>query len=325
MTNTNTLATIPGAALAEQSGALDRNPAAVYLAQLSPRSRRTMRGALEQIAVILSNGKAGALAIEWGALRFQHTAAIRSQLAQAYKASYANLALAALRGVLGAAFRLGQMSAEDYARAKDVQAVRGETLPRGRALTAGEIAALFDACADDATPSGARDAALLALLRLGLRRAEVCGLEIGDFDASKGELVVRGKGNKERTAYLEGGARAALDDWLRVRGGGAGALLLPVTKGGDVECRALKPQAIYNALGKRAQQAGVRDISPHDWRRTFVSDLLDAGADIATVQRMAGHANVTTTARYDRRGEVAKQKATGLLHVPYRARATASA
>ena len=77
-------------------------------------------------------------------------------------------------------------------------------------------------------------------------------------------------------------------------------------------------QAIYNMLAKRAEEASIKNFSPHDVRRTFISHLLDAGADIATVSEMAGHANIQTTARYDRRPEEARRKVAELLHVPYK-------
>ena len=100
-----------------------------------------------------------------------------------------------------------------------------------------------------------------------------------------------------------------------------GPLLVPVNKGGRIGTRRITDQAVLVILDKRAAAAGVPAFSPHDLRRSFISDLLDRGADISTAQHLAGHANVQTTARYDRRGEAAKRKAAELLHVPYFGRA----
>ena len=315
--------TIPkGALMCLSTRPADENPALVYVASLTTvDGRRSMRQALEKIAGILSVEWASAREIDWSALRFQHTQAVRAALVEAgYKPATINKALSALRGTLRAAWKLGQIGAEDFHRAASVDNVRGETLPAGRDLSAGEIRALMACCSEDMRPAGFRDAALVAVLCLDLRRAEVVALDFGTYDPESGALKLTGKGRKERMVYAFGGAADALGDWLKTRGEAPGPLFCPIRKDGQIRRARLTTQAVYTILRSRARKASVKPFSPHDLRRTFVGSLLDAGADVSVVAKLAGHASVTTTARYDRRGEKAKKKAARMLHVPYQAR-----
>ena len=297
---------------------MDQNPAAVYLASLSAGSRRAMERALTVMAQLLTTDEGvHYLEIPWQQLRFQHTAALRAVLAEKYAFSTANKMLSALRGTLRMAWKLGLMSAEDYHKAASVESVKGETIPAGRSLKRGELTGLLDTCGNDMV--GIRDAAVIAVLYgCGLRRGEIVTLQIEDYDADEKTLRVKGKRNKQRLVPVAGGVAGALADWLMVRGEETGPLFVGV--GNRNNGRILTTQAIYNMLRRRAAEAGVSKLSPHDFRRTFVSDLLDAGADIVTAQKLAGHANVETTARYDRRGEQTKRRAVELLHVPYKQR-----
>lgn len=297
------------------------SPATFYLARLSPGTRTRTSRTLDALAAIVADKPLSGALVPWEKCRYEHTQAIRAALVERYAPSTVNVYLAALRGVLKEAWRLELMTDADYHRAIDVENISAETLPAGRELQAGELRALTQSCADDGGAAGARDAALLAVLYAGgVRRAEAGQLELCDYNAATGALEVRhGKGRKERVTYLADGGRRALDAWCALRGDAPGPLLCPVNKGGRVELRRMSVRAIGKRIDRRAELAGVADFSPHDCRRSFVSHLLEAGADIATVQKLVGHASVSTTARYDRRGEDTKQRAAELLHFPYEA------
>ena len=298
---------------------LTAHPAAVYLASLTKGSRRTMGKALNVIARILTNGQCDALSLDWSKLRYQHTAAIRAVLMEQYAPATANRMLCALRRTLKEARRLRLISADDYDAAVDLKSVRGDSPLRGRVLKQSEIAALLKLCKNDPSLIGARDAALIAILAgSGIRRSEAVALEVADFDSETGALQVRkGKGRKFRIVYLPPGAIAAVKAWLEVRGNSPGVLLNPIRRGGHIEAKSMTDQAVMVILRKRGVQAGVATFSPHDFRRTFISNLLEAGADVLTVSRLAGHSNPATSLKYDLRGEEAKRKAIQLLHVPY--------
>jgi integrase/recombinase XerD len=284
----------------DQPQPLDQNPAAVYIASLRAEpDRRTQAHALRVIARILG---ADYDHLNWGALRYQHTAAIRARISQLYGPSTANKMLSALRRTLKQAWLLGEMTAEDYRRAIELEPVRSETLPIRRELSTSEVVALMNTCQKNKNDiEGTRDAAIIGIMyAAGLRRIEVVGLTVDAYHPEVGKLIFTGKCNKQQTAYITNGAAEALNTWLPVRGNEPGALFVEVSKGetlltqreelvvkrfreiggaklpdkksGQKIYRTSKmtTQAIYNMLARRATEAGLRNFSPHDMRRTFI-------------------------------------------------------
>ena len=300
-----------------------RNAAVAYIGGLtSHESRRRMTNALRTVARLLAGCEGlcrcdacEPLALPWHELRREHTQALRSVLVETRTPATANLAIAGLRGVLKESWRLGLMNAEEHARAADLKRVRASTLPKGRMLPKAEVVKLFKACAD--TPQGIRDAAIFAVLRVGLRRAELVGLDADDYQRETlgaTVLVRHGKGRKQRAVPMPSHLSARVDRWLELRGDSHGPLFLASGGAGHgLSNRRPSTTAIYLLCERYARRAGIPAFAPHDLRRTMISELLDAGADLSSVQKVAGHADVSTTQRYDRRDERAMIDAVALL------------
>jgi integrase/recombinase XerC len=150
-----------------------------------------------------------------------------------------------------------------------------------------------------ATPLGARDRAMLeTLYSAGLRVSELVGLNIEDLDLDEGLLTVRGKGKRERLALLGKPARKALSEWLGERSAILGDRAEPaifLNRFG----RRLTTRSVARLLEKYLAQTGVdRRSSPHTLRHSFATHLLDAGADIRSVQELLGHRSLGTTQIY---------------------------
>ena len=309
-----------------------------YLARLqSDASRRGQLSALAMaLAALGEHSRLGDLPAEvraayrakvwtfdWAAMRNDRMAAVRFWLADLYAPATANKALAAVKGVLRSAWRLGLMDSDTCERTRDVESVRGTRITPGRLLTLAEISALLAACEADPSPHGVRDGAMIALgFGIGARVAEVAALRLADYDGERGTLRIRGKGNKERRAFSDGPLADALTDWLAIRGEATGPLFCQIARwGGEIRpTLALSTFAIQKLLARRAREARIEPISWHALRRAHVSHALAAGIDLTTVSRNVGHAAIQTTARYDVRPEAARREAMARLHVPYRRR-----
>lgn len=167
-----------------------------------------------------------------------------------------------------------------------------------RALNVDQAGSLMDAPARPG-PDGLRDLALAELLYgSGLRISEALSLTVDDVRADRGFVRVRGKGNKDRLAPLSEAARQRMTEYLAERAGLAapdsGEALFLGLRGGPLSRR--EAQRI---IARLAAEAGVgQSVHPHTLRHSFASHLLQAGADLRSVQELLGHSRLSTTERY---------------------------
>ncbi|MFJ6114984.1 site-specific tyrosine recombinase XerD [Agrococcus sediminis] len=192
-----------------------------------------------------------------------------------------------------------RVAAEDVAKDQ-----RPPKLPQRlpKAISVAQMQRLLEAAGGD-DPAGLRDRALLELLyATGARISEVVGLDVDDLasTADEQQLVrVTGKGAKQRLVPVGSYARRATDAWLvrgraalAAKGRGTPALLLGA-RGGR-----LSRQAAWEIIQRVADEAGVEHVSPHTFRHSFATHLLEGGADVRVVQELLGHASVATTQIY---------------------------
>lgn len=292
------------------------NPIEIYLSQLSGTDGpRSMRAKIERALTL-----AGHETLDPNCLPEIALIAKGKLQREGAAASYVRATLVALRGVGRVAWQCGLIPADVCEQLRSISGPRGKKLAAGRALTEDDKAAMMHACAADKSLAGVRDAAILAVFFTGgLRRSECASLDLVGYTESDGGLRVLGKGEKERMVYLRAApARMAMNDWLKIRGMEPGPLFHRL-RGNTVVPDRLSGQSFYNVVIRRAREANIK-ATPHDLRRTFATNLLDNGTDVLTVQELLGHANVSTTGIYNRRGEKAKRTASGSVSLPYSGR-----
>jgi site-specific recombinase XerD len=145
-----------------------------------------------------------------------------------------------------------------------------------------------------------RDKAILELLfSTGLRLAELCALS-RHHDWKKGELTVRGKGEKLRLVFLSETARTALANYLEARPDTEEALFVSLAKSEQPKVIGrITPRSVQRLVDAYARKAGIeKRVTPHHLRHVFATDLLANGADLRSVQELLGHSSIATTQIY---------------------------
>jgi site-specific recombinase XerD len=274
-----------------------------YLTNVRGCSMRTGEAyshAVQQFADYLAGTWGEAHAFAWERVDY---ATIRRYLAHLSRARYAPTTISARLAALKAFFRF--LAREGVVQLNVAALARAPKKPKRlpSVLDQAEVESILDA-PKVTTPEGLRDRAVLEFLYAsGARVAEICGLDVADLDLDRRTARVLGKRNKERTVLFGEPCAEAVRTYLEE----GRPLLLAGNPAGDRE-----PALLLGRSGRRLATGAVRRLvrkhvlaaetgqpaTPHSFRHTFATHLLDNGADLRSVQALLGHSSLSSTQVY---------------------------
>lgn len=282
------------------------NPVDDYLRGKSSTTVVMARSVLRNVAALIERDPDE---VPWHRLTAASYGAVFTLLPRSLSASGINNYHSVLRGIAKEAAANDQLSSTDLSRILKFPRRRVSKEGSGRAVKPQQIQDLIRVCRETEGPAGIRDIALLSLLfTAGPRRTELVNIDVKDIDHRALSITILGKGDKPGRLRITAAVDRLIRDWLAVSGIVSGPVFVRVARGGSViQGSRLTPQGVYDIIARRATQAGwvnekgIRlPLSPHDFRRGFITYLRDCGEDIETVREMARHASADTTRRYIR-------------------------
>lgn len=175
-----------------------------------------------------------------------------------------------------------------------------------RVLSPEEVKALFDSAKSEGGIAGLRDLLILKMLATtGMRRAEICGIKIGDIKLNLGKKIIEitGKGDKTRMVVVSAEVDKLIDEYLAARGVTYKDKVLPLitTHSPRGTGEPMTTNTVYRVVKKHADHAGIDadSISPHALRATYATTVYDElDMNVNDIRELMGHSSVSTTQRY---------------------------
>lgn len=279
-------------------------PTQLYLQRLAPSGRSAMISQLNQVRKILK-WKGDVETQPFHLLEYADIEHVKQSMIQTKAPRTINLALCALKGIIKVGFLMELTNEKQWLKVQAIKLLKTTPSSRGMALTSIDVQSLLLDCAIDQRPIGLRDSAILAtFLSTGLRRFELANVTLNDFDKQSHSIKIRaGKGRKTRVQFLPDWTLPHLNKWLAFRGNEQGFLFNPFRQKMPNTAHQLSASTIYRIVKKRTAIALEKSSSPHDLRRSFITQLLRQNVDLSTTSKLAGHASLATTQIYDLRDE----------------------